>query len=1331
MESYHRRRPIQRQPIQFQPTQSQLIQHQLIQSQSNQRQPSQRVETVKEQDDSQLEQHDQPIHLPQHSGSSDSSGFTSIQRNTSSKPLRPESSIRRLFDSADINGSGQLGTEELLKVLRNGDCLTDKILGLLVNKYDEIDTFFQIAVAVKGMTDSFNRTAHKDSGVTEVDYEQFLERNINIRQDVTTISNAVGESSFTPSIIYTEPMMFNILVLGEKKSGKSTLINAIKAYTNQEVLGPEISSYIPTTEVTSTVVTTTLPRFSIFEKADSGQGGSIPRQLSNSDICQHLSLADDIYNQQKSRLYFERDQQPKNPHNFSFRLIDTPGMDSTEDGSKRQSAEEESDVFVSKTLPAIIDQLGPTRAVHLVLLVISDESSFNHTSSIDFCQNILPELNSVTIHAYKRTGRNKVRSVPGESQQRHDLRDGSGDTESVYILFNNLSIKNDPIRACLAQNDIRRILEMTLLSEPVVIWPRKPRFIKGLDGRLKVLDDCLKDRYSEELRTIHDTVTAVEESNPFRTILELAGSQRDGDARNEFALSSPPIKLIFSRRFENTWDAPTIDSTINMDMESSGGEITQVDILQHSVEIVKQEGGKGSHRFSLSFRWTSNYHGVLYVRIYVGGATSYSTDIRKEMTKAIQGVASRPEDSAGQRKLITDFQEIYKLYNVTHHLALNPVVYLDKSQILSALDIEQLIPIDLDGRSDKLEEVSLERTDPSQKDISAENASHETTVGQGNRAETTHSAINKPGRPLLDRRIETWTKVEYNDSISRDTARFHATPDTNTTSLLTNELVYNILVLGETQSGKSTLIEGIKRYADPTYKIDEEAIGDGIFSHTPKVRTSEVTTNMPPYYVFETSKTIEGKMQKSQIDYGRFIEMDRDDYEDAINRRRGYELTKGTSDQSERRFKLIDTPGLNNTNNFDEIYIGSITEALEGIRDLHLVLITVPNVTLSDGVKDAIKCYVGMLPTFKGILAFVHTRMRYGSLHPEDMRFAESMSQKKKALEDITKAENVPHFMIDCDLKTVRPIQLSITQNTIRSILSLATFNQPVRVTAMTMVKTARMADADKFLEDRYKSFIEARKIAFSHMDLDRSEVLAAIGELMASISEKEHELQHVQRELSLHRSDELVLLNQQRFDQGRSPLTSITTERMILDSTPYPIDHIDVLCQNVSIIEKKGGKGLYYWEAKFRMTEPQHGVLHVKLYIKKRNKYQEEIRRWEAAVSRLRGEIENLRNNLLGYQVRNQELQGDIEALLSQIRSDQYLLSQVSENELDIGVFYELVNSGAYVRSMPETVEAVEKFFLKNRARLENQAGVAQQVLEGPVDTSTTSVGTGMAPDV
>lgn len=37
---------------------------------------------------------------------------------------------------------------------------------------------------------------------------------------------------------------------------------------------------------------------------------------------------------------------------------------------------------------------------------------------------------------------------------------------------------------------------------------------------------------------------------------------------------------------------------------------------------------------------------------------------------------------------------------------------------------------------------------------------------------------------------------------------------------------YNILFLGETQSGKSTLIESLKKYAYPSYSINRDKIGN-------------------------------------------------------------------------------------------------------------------------------------------------------------------------------------------------------------------------------------------------------------------------------------------------------------------------------------------------------------------------------------------------------------------------------------------------------------------------------------------------------------------------
>ncbi|KAF9318595.1 hypothetical protein BG003_010939, partial [Podila horticola] len=60
---------------------------------------------------------------------------------------------------------------------------------------------------------------------------------------------------------------------------------------------------------------------------------------------------------------------------------------------------------------------------------------------------------------------------------------------------------------------------------------------------------------------------------------------------------------------------------------------------------------------------------------------------------------------------------------------------------------------------------------------------------------------------------------------------------------------FNVLVIGETQSGKSTLIQCMKKYADSTATIDTTALGTGFLSHTMDVKTETIVTDLPEHYV--------------------------------------------------------------------------------------------------------------------------------------------------------------------------------------------------------------------------------------------------------------------------------------------------------------------------------------------------------------------------------------------------------------------------------------------------------------------------------------------------
>ncbi|KAF9327690.1 hypothetical protein BG006_009041, partial [Podila minutissima] len=60
---------------------------------------------------------------------------------------------------------------------------------------------------------------------------------------------------------------------------------------------------------------------------------------------------------------------------------------------------------------------------------------------------------------------------------------------------------------------------------------------------------------------------------------------------------------------------------------------------------------------------------------------------------------------------------------------------------------------------------------------------------------------------------------------------------------------YSILFLGQIQSGKTTLIESLRKHAHPDHIVNKKIIGDGIYACTRDVKTSTIYTNLPSYFI--------------------------------------------------------------------------------------------------------------------------------------------------------------------------------------------------------------------------------------------------------------------------------------------------------------------------------------------------------------------------------------------------------------------------------------------------------------------------------------------------
>lgn len=387
---------------------------------------------------------------------------------------------------------------------------------------------------------------------------------------------------------------------------------------------------------------------------------------------------------------------------------------------------------------------------------------------------------------------------------------------------------------------------------------------------------------------------------------------------------------------------------------------------------------------------------------------------------------------------------------------------------------------------------------------------------------------------------------------------------------------YNVLVLGETQSGKSTLIQCMRKYANPNTAIDTTALGTGFLSHTRKVNTTTITTDLPEYSVVDKSG--------ANINHSKFIKMhDGNDFEDTLNMRHGLATTKGRPRLSKSaKFTIIDTPGFNSTGSDDEQNVQSIFNALNKTTTIHLIIITISMGPFTHGLKDAIKIYVNMFPGVNGTIAFVNTQFDYKNFHSTRAQVSHAIEHRMECLRGIMGLTAVPSFKIDCNLNSKRPIRNCITHNTIQKILELATLSQPVHILQSVLTKTRKMREIDNILRPQFESALADIERTTRWLQ-DPKE-----GELQAEIFCGENRTHQPQARIKaleelfvLHNAALPYTLHDDRFDKkyeviGEGQTTSIYhQETRVLY---LPIDK-GQLCHQVQVAREFGRGGDGVWQ--------------------------------------------------------------------------------------------------------------------------------------------------------
>lgn len=312
---------------------------------------------------------------------------------------------------------------------------------------------------------------------------------------------------------------------------------------------------------------------------------------------------------------------------------------------------------------------------------------------------------------------------------------------------------------------------------------------------------------------------------------------------------------------------------------------------------------------------------------------------------------------------------------------------------------------------------------------------------------------------------------------------------------------HSVLVLGQTQSGKSSLIQHIKKYANPDYNIDRSFLGNGVLSETSSTMPFYIDTDLPIYEVIH-------KVSGVALDLHTLSEEcdNVEDY-DQILKKREYTLRTAPQDRqlSQYRtveFKFLDTPGLNDTDQRDTRFARGIIDEICRTQSYNLILVLVSGkTTLSLEHGLALEYYAKVLEGLHPNIAFLYTHIDFKLCGNFNVAHKYTMADRHKAFSSIfhhrkylpeqpksagdgaaldSNAE-YRSFTIDMQQRD-RPIIQCLIRNTIRDILQLAVSNVPVVLdtSADNVSRILAIDHPDRANQACRKSFREALKASAS-----------------------------------------------------------------------------------------------------------------------------------------------------------------------------------------------------------------------------------------------------------
>ncbi|KAF9325723.1 hypothetical protein BG006_010810 [Podila minutissima] len=909
------------------------------------------------------------------------------------------------------------------------------------------------------------------------------------------------ESGFSSSM---RDQIHSVLVLGKSQSGKTALIQHIKNYEaedyiiDQSLLGDGTFSKTGTTRPFP--VKSCLPSYEAFQKR-TGQVINLKDlgvEYKDDEDYQDLLLSSET----DVGLRFA-------PEGFDkplldaveFEFVDTPGLCNHEDRDSSHALD-------------VIDKIVTTRSFSLVLIVINSHDplsaelllAFQYYAEIlgDLCNKIAFVFTHVDyLHSRLNTNQNLALEEKLCLLSRIFKGSVAGEIEPFPSFAIDLSQKKQPVVQCMIRNTLKDILQLAI-SRPATMVDTSTKNVQRVN-RIPHPSNFDNKKRMAALDHIHGELDPRTKVNMQEKKTSRRSTPEDVNILLIGDVQSGKTSLLETMKMYAEAGSVFNEELVVLGSNGIPDEVMQVASFAaefHTLEIRALSNGR-HHIVNIEEDARTLHPDAFESLLNMGQGNVVTRHIPPSVSKEYRfsvfeapGFHNDAEDPQGlQRKVLAIYRTIVESQTDIHHilvtLAPDSITTITKAFI--TLLTEMFVNIQ--------PHISFVHTKIDYSQLHWSNEQFHNSVNR--KKMELQQQLLQPSLPTFMIDNSQYADRPIKRAISQNAIRkilqttMSKRPDCSVLTLVKPK--YSVLVLGQTQSGKSTLVQHIKKYANPSHEIDQSFLGNGNVSKTLSTTHFSIDSNLPAYEVQRNNDRSIVNLQdlqfKNEDDYHELIEGREKDYTLRISQDPQYLPSQLIE------FQFLDTPGLNDTDQRDTIFADNIIKGIIKTRTFNLILIIVSvKCSLSQEFGFALEYYSNVLQGLHANMAFLHTHVNYADCHYSNTKHHDNMAARHRVFSNIFRdcaytpnphntVEETTSMDIDSPVyrrftidmhKGKRPIVQCLIRNTLREILKLAVDNVPVDLDTSdgNIARINGLVHPDKANQEYRDRFRKAKSVA-------------------------------------------------------------------------------------------------------------------------------------------------------------------------------------------------------------------------------------------------------------